>query len=456
MKKLIYSFIGLLMVLSSCKTTDGPWENLIKKDLGNWQQINGPAHYELKDGIIVGTAVMGTPSDDSFLCTKTNYGDFILEFDTWIDPLMNSGVNIRSESRPDYLDGQVYGYQFELDPSPRAWTGGIYDESRRLWLYTLDINPSAKKAYKNGEWNHCRVEAIGKSIRTWVNGIPCADLVDDMTPTGFIGLQVHGIGNDSGKAGIQAKWKNVRIITKDVAKYATPYQPVIPQCSYLNNSLSERETKDGWKLLWDGTTTNGWRGAKLTTFPTGGGWVIKDGVLSIEATGGDESAAGGDIVTVDKYKNFELSVDFIYSPGANSGIKYFVDTELNKGAGSQIGCEYQILDDKLHPDAHEGIAGNRTLAGLYDLITPLPKRDNGVGQWNRATIIVNGNHVEHWLNGQKTVEYERGTEAWRALVATSKYKIWPNFGEAAEGHILLQDHGFVVSFKDIKIREMKE
>lgn len=453
MKKLLFIFAGILIVITSCKTSDGQWENLIKNDLANWQQINGPAHYEVKDGVIVGTAATSDPSDDSFLCTKANYGDFILEFDTWLDPQMNSGVNIRSESRPDYLDGQVYGYQFELDPSPRAWTGGIYDESRRLWLYTLDINPPAKKAYKNGEWNHCRIEAIGNSIRTWVNGIPCADLVDVMTPTGFIGLQVHGIGNDSSKVGIQVKWKNLRIMTKNLEQYVTPYQPVIPQCSYLKNTLSDREVKDGWKLLWDGNTTNGWRGAKLAAFPSTG-WEIKDGTLTIHGSGGAEAASGGDIVTVDKYKNFELIVDFMYSPGANSGIKYFVDTNLNKGEGSSIGCEYQILDDKLHPDAHEGIEGNRTLAGLYDLIAPLPKRDNGTGQWNRATIVVNGNHVEHWLNGQKTVEYERRNDAWRALVATSKYKNWPNFGEATEGNILLQDHGWEVSFKNMKIKEL--
>jgi hypothetical protein len=321
-------------------------------------------------------------------------------------------------------------------------------------LYTLDINPPAKKAYKPGEWNHFRVEAIGNSIRTWVNGIPCADLVDDLTPVGFIGLQVHDIGLDSSKNGIQVKWKNIRIITKNAEQYKTPYKPEIPQCSYLNNALSEREFKDGWKLLWDGKTTNGWRGAKLDSFPSGG-WKIENGVLSTLETGGNESAAAGDIVTVNKYRNFELIVDFKYSENANSGIKYFVDTELNKGPGSAIGCEYQILDDRHHPDAKEGIAGNRTLAGLYDLIAPLPKRDNGPNMWNRATIIVKGPHVEHWLNGQKTVEYERGTNEWRALVAKSKYAVWPRFGEAAEGNILLQEHGNAVSFKNIKIIEIE-
>src|SRR5450759_73612 len=150
--------------------------------------------------------------------------------------------------------------------------------------------------------------------------------------------------------------------------------------------------------------------------------------------------SGGDIITINKYKNFELIVDFLYTPGANSGIKYFIDAETNNGTLAQIGCEYQILDDKLHPDAKAGINGNRTLAGLYDLIPPKNKRDNGPDKWNRAIIIVKGNHIEHWLNGQMTVSYERGDAAWKALVATSKFKSSPNFGEATEGHILLQDH----------------
>jgi hypothetical protein len=451
MKNLIYFLSFLLIASVSCKSGDKQWQNLIKGDLSNWVQLNGTATYELKNGEIIGTAVLNSPN--SFLCTKENYGDFILEFDTWFDLQMNSGVQFRSESKPDYQNGRVHGYQVELDPSDRAWSGGIYDEGRRGWLYPLDKNPAGQKALNKNGWNHYRVEAIGNSIRTWINGIPCADLVDDMTLSGFIALQVHSIGKDSTKTGIQVKWKNIRIITSDLNKYATQYTAVIPQYSFLNNTLTEREVKEGWKLLWDGKTTAGWRGAKITTFPEGG-WVIKDGVLSTLETGGAESAAAGDIVTIKKYKNFELIVDFNYSTGANSGIKYLVDTELNKGAGSSIGCEYQILDDKNHPDAKEGFSGNRTLAGLYDLITPLPKRDNGPGQWNRATIIVNGNHVEHWLNGQKTVEYERGNDAWRALVAKSKYKVWPKFGEAAEGQILLQEHGNAVSFKNIKIREL--
>jgi hypothetical protein len=173
-------------------------------------------------------------------------------------------------------------------------------------------------------------------------------------------------------------------------------------------------------------------------------WIAlppKDNVLTVLESGGREAAAGGDIVTADEYANFELKIDYNITKGANSGIKYFVDTELNKGEGSSIGCEYQILDDAVHPDAKAGVNGNRKNAGLYDLIPPQNVRFNGVGEWNRARIVVRGRHVEHWLNLFKTVEYERATQMWRALVDHSKYVVWRNFGEAPKGHILLQDHG---------------
>jgi hypothetical protein len=365
---------------------------------------------------------------------------------------MNSGVQIRSESNADYQDGRVHGYQVEMDPSDRAWSGGIYDEARRGWLYTLDKNPAGQKALKVSEWNHYRVEAIGNSIRTWINGIPCADLIDDMTPSGFIALQVHSIGSDSSRAGLQVKWKNIMILTENLEKYKTPYEPVIPQVSFLDNELTIRETEDGWKLLFDGKTSEGWISAKTGAFPASG-WNISNGTISIDP-GSKKPGEGGDIVTTGKYRNFELSVDFLYTLGANSGIKYFVDTEIENGSLASIGCEYQILDDRNHPDAKAGFAGNRTLAGLYDLIAPKNKRDNGDNHWNRATIIVNGNKVQHWLNGFMTVEYERSTPEWRELVATSKFKPIEGFGEATEGRILLQDHGNEVSFKNIKIREI--
>lgn len=221
-----------------------------------------------------------------------------------------------------------------------------------------------------------------------------------------------------------------------------------------DNVLSNQEKNEGWELLWDGKTTNGWRGAKLKSFPEKG-WNIAGNELVVEKAKGLESGNGGDIVTIKTYKNFELVADFKITEGANSGIKYFVDPELNKGEGSAIGCEFQILDDDKHPDAKLGRKGNRTVGSLYDLIPARKDKPFKKNEFNTARIIVKGNEVEHWLNGMLVVKYRRNDQMWRALVAGSKYADWPAFGEAPEGHILLQDHGDEVHFKNIKIKELK-
>jgi hypothetical protein len=182
-------------------------------------------------------------------------------------------------------------------------------------------------------------------------------------------------------------------------------------------------------------------------FP-GKGWLIKDGVLAVVPEGG-----GGDIITVDSYSNFELTADFKITPGCNSGIKIFVDPETNRASGMSIGLEYQILDDQRNSDARQGRDGNRTLGSLYDLYPPSPdKRPNPIGEWNTARIVSNGPRVEHWLNGRKILEFTRFTPEFRQRVAQSKFKVCPGFGELRAGHILLQDHGDEVFFRNIKIR----
>jgi hypothetical protein len=234
----------------------------------------------------------------------------------------------------------------------------------------------------------------------------------------------------------------------------TPDSRLAPEVNLIANTLSPTEEKDGWKLLWDGKTSEGWRGAKLSGFPEKG-WTMEDGILKVQKADGGESTNGGDIVTTRKYKNFILTVDFKITEGANSGIKYFVNPDLNKGAGSAIGCEFQILDDQKHPDAKLGVKGNRQLGSLYDLIPAPTDKPFKKGEWNTATVVVEGNKVSHILNGVKLLEYTRDNEMWNALVAYSKYRDWPDFGNAEEGHILLQDHGDEVWFKNVKIKELK-
>lgn len=199
---------------------DDGWVALFNgRDLDGWVQRGGKAKYRVEDGQVVGTAVPNTPN--SFLCTKKDYADFILELEFKVDPSLNSGVQIRSQCFDEPKDfelsgkkksipaGRVHGYQVEIDPSPRAFTGGIYDEGRRAWLKDLKDNEAARQAFKAKEWNQFRIECRGESIKTWLNGVLAADLKDGMTPSGFIALQVHGIGKK--QETLEVRFRNIRI-----------------------------------------------------------------------------------------------------------------------------------------------------------------------------------------------------------------------------------------------------
>lgn len=443
----ILVLILTVLIFNGCTTdsNDG-WTDLYNgKDLTGWKQLNGEAKYEVIDGVIVGTTVANTPN--SFLATEENYSDFILEVEMLLEDDFNSGIQFRSESRSDYMDGRVHGYQCEVDPSDRAWSAGIYDEARRGWLYPLELNPDARSAFKHGEWNMYRIECIGPDIKTYLNDVQVAHIIDDMTNEGFIALQVHSI-NDESMAGRQIKWRNIRIKTDNLVPSDNEGIYVV---NLLPNNLSEAEEEKGFRLLFDGNTADQWKSVNGDEFPSKG-WEMSNGTLTVLSSGGDPEKKGGDIITKEEFGAFELKFEFNFSEGANSGIKYGLGNN-----GPSVGLEYQILDDENHPDAKNGISGNRTLASLYDLI-PAQKQGrfvNGPGEWNRGRIVLNPDgRAEHWLNGRKVLEYTRGSEEFNERVAASKFADTEGFGMAEKGPIHIQDHNDEVQFRSIKIREL--
>ena len=394
-KRSIKQFLLVVLLFATvCSLNAGAggnhkWEALFDgKTLTGWKRLGGKAIYKVEDSVIVGSSVPGTPN--SFLCTERIYGDFILELEFKVAPKLNSGVQIRSNSLKSYRNGRVHGYQVEIDPSKRAYSGGIYDEDRRGWLDDLKDNEPARKAFKNGEWNHYRIEAVGDSLKTWVNGVPAADVVDSMTLTGFIGLQVH---STKSKEPLTVRWRNLRI--KDLGSHV-------------------------WKPLFDGKSLQGWH-----SLP-GGKWEVRDGVI-IGSSSRDEKCHGL-LVSDRRYGDFTARLKFKAVKG-NSGF-YFRADKVESNVGVH-GFQAEI-------DPSKDVGGLYETGGRAWVVKPSPeevKKYFKAGEWNQMTVSAHGRRIVVHVNGHKTAELK-------------------NDPGRLEGHLALQMHGgqdMEVMFKEIEI-----
>lgn len=370
------------------------WQPLFNgENLDGWIQRGGKAHYEVektRGGIhILGSSVPNT--SNSFLCTEKEYGDFILEYEFKVDAELNSGVQIRSESRSDYKNGRVHGYQVEIDASDRGWSGGIYDESRRGWINSLEKNLPARYAFKQDQWNHVRVQAIGHSIRTWMNGVPAADLLDTATLKGFIGLQVHGVGGRTEP--LSVRWRNLRIQDLGESQWA---------------SLLKPDSLDGWNKL------------------PGGDWKMENGIL--RGTSPSSESRHGMLLSDKRYGDFTAKVVFRANKG-NSGFYFRADRV--DSAVSVNGFQAEI-------DPQNDVGGLYETGGRGWVVQPTVeqvKKYFRPGEWNEMTVSAQGRRVIVHVNGQKSAEIT-------------------NDRRRTDGHFGLQLHGGMemdVEFKSVDV-----
>lgn len=334
------------------------------KTLDGWEVCNGFAKYRAEGGAIVGSTAEGSPN--SFLCTKKEYGDFVLEFEVKDDPALNSGVQVRSHryaaettvhtfngketAAHKQPAGRVHGYQVEIASEKSGTSGGIYDEARRGWLQNIAGDAQASKAFKDGQWNRFRIEASGDRIRTWVNGVAAADLVDPLDQSGFIALQVHQYKGPRA----EVRWRNLRI--RDMGRHA-------------------------WKPLWDGRTLTGW--TQRGSAP----WKIEDGAL--HAISADDGKSGF-LISEESFRDVTARVRFKILKG-NSG--FFVRANRQTMAGYEVEIDYTKRSGGFwEPGGRAWVTGPEDNAAVVK------------EGWNDLTASLHGHRIVFHLNGVKTVD----------------------------------------------------
>ncbi|WP_158965410.1 PVC-type heme-binding CxxCH protein [Paraglaciecola sp. L3A3] len=365
---------------------DAGWRSLIADgNLDAWKKIGGNAGYVLEDDTIIGTSIASR--DSTYFTTGEIFSDFIFEVDVQAEAPLNSGVQFRSKKIQGNRGATVAGYQMEIDTAPRAWSGGIFDQGRRGWLYTLSRNESCSKEFKVDGWNKYRVEAVGQSIRTYINNVPCSNLIDDLSPTGFIALQIHSAGGD--KVNKTVKWRDPKILTNNIKDHVN--KPAdIEQFSYINNQITTEQQANGWQLLWDGQSN--------TSPQQTGDWKIKNQALKADAKQQKNSLT---IPVTSHY--FELEFDVNSSDNADNGIHYLRDTN-GKGFEFQLSSETTVEQTANNNQAMGAIVGRVAPTNLTE---PKGWGSLRIGKgWNRVRLVVKGSQIEHWINNIKMVDYQ--------------------------------------------------
>jgi len=381
-------FLILILVISkmTCNSPGGEEIMLLKDDsLSMFEKKGGAADYMLENGVLTGVAVFDSPN--TFMTTKKQYSDFILDFAVKVDPRLNSGVQIRSELIVDEAGNETLrGYQVEIDPSARAWSGGVYEERGRGWIGNLSANPKGREAFKNDAWNDYHIEVIGHSIKVWVNGINTVNLLDSKTAVGVIGFQVHSIYNEE-HIGATVQWKDISLRTKNLKEHVKQDSTLAREINLLPNELSDQEIKDGWKLYDRDNTSMQDPGMELPP------WFLGK----------------------DKFCSNENTMQLLRLESVAGDFEFKFEYQIDKGGMAQfdygyVGDPYSYM---LTDDAHikEDTYGHMKAGSIANFVEATnlsnPDRDKAMrshNQWSQVHIIVEGDNIKHWLNNSLVVD----------------------------------------------------